>query len=98
MEGNKALIPSLFFSQRAARNICHPDEESNESGWKDLGQRGERAAGSGFGLPDPVGVLKGPLRDYETGTGFAGAKLSRGQKPSPAARDAPVVRMTNESR
>ena len=30
----------------------------------------------------------------ETGTGFAGAKLSGGQRPSPAARVARFVRMT----
>jgi hypothetical protein len=34
--------------ERRERNFCHPDEASNASGWKDLGQRGVSAAGSGF--------------------------------------------------
>jgi hypothetical protein len=28
--------------------LCHPDEASNASGWKDLGQLRSREAGSGF--------------------------------------------------
>jgi hypothetical protein len=28
--------------------LCHPDEASNASGWKDLGQLRARQAGSGF--------------------------------------------------
>jgi hypothetical protein len=39
-------------------------------------------------------IRKGALRDFETGTGFAYAKLSGGQKPSPAARVAHFVKMT----
>jgi hypothetical protein len=36
-------------------------------------------------------ISKGALRDFKTGTGFAGAKLS---EILPAARDARFVRMT----
>jgi len=63
--------------------LCHPDEASNASGWKDLGQRGASAAGSGseFCIRQESGSLRtrisdGPLRDLKTGTGFADAKLS----------------------
>src|ERR1700722_6266261 len=42
--------------------------------------------------------LEGPLRDFKTGTGFADAKLSGGQKPAPAARVARFVRMTDGAR
>src|ERR1700722_10944046 len=38
---------------------------------------------------------EGWLRDFKTGTGFAPAKLSGGQKPCPPARVAHSVRMTN---
>jgi hypothetical protein len=38
-------------------------------------------------------ISKGPLRDFKTGAGFAGAKLS---EILPAARAARFVRMTNE--
>src|SRR5271170_6074072 len=76
---------------------CHPDEVSNASGWKDLGQRGVSAAGSGFEfcirLESDHGS-KGPLRDFKTGAGFACAKLSGSQKPCPPVANAPVVRMT----
>jgi hypothetical protein len=75
--------------------LCHPDEASNASGWKDLGQRRASAAGSGFALLLSNQDPKGPLRDFQkTGTGFARAKLSGGQKPYPAARVARSVRMT----
>jgi hypothetical protein len=35
---------------KGARVFCHPDEASDASGRKDLGQRRVSAAGSGFGL------------------------------------------------
>ena len=38
--------------------------------------------------------IAGALRDFETGTGFAYAKLSGSQKPGPPVANAPVVRMT----
>ena len=41
-------------------------------------------------------ISKGALRDFETGTGGAYAPLSGSQKPSPTARDARFVRMTDE--
>jgi hypothetical protein len=63
--------------------------------------KGNRKAGarSGFvgaafesgGCADDIS--KGPLRDFETGTGFAGAKLS---EILPAARVARFVRVTDE--
>jgi hypothetical protein len=39
----------LVILKKASAGIffCHPDEVSNASGWKDLGQRGASAAGSG---------------------------------------------------
>jgi len=83
---------------RATPSLCHPDEASNASGWKDLGQRGASAAGSGSELLHPIrirpvrdGSNKGPLRDFKTGTGFACAKLS---EILPSARVARFVRMT----
>jgi hypothetical protein len=37
----------------AAIFVCHPDEASNASGRKDLGQRRVSAAGSGFASRHP---------------------------------------------
>jgi hypothetical protein len=34
--------------------ICHPDEASDASGWKDLGQLRASGAGSGFESPHPI--------------------------------------------
>jgi hypothetical protein len=66
---------------------CHPDEASNASGRKDLGQLRASEAGSGFESLHPLRMAdayatttddngEGPLRDFRTGTGFACAKLS----------------------
>jgi hypothetical protein len=70
------------------------------------GQRRASAAGSGSASPQSNenaartrdNLNKGPLRDLKTGTRFADAKLSGGQKPVPAARDARFVRMTDAAR
>ena len=70
-------------------------ERANASGWKDLGQRGVSAAGSGSELLHPK---KDRFAISETGTGFAFAKLSGSQKPCPPVASAPVVRMTQEAR
>jgi len=71
--------------------LCHPDEASNASGRKDLGQRGVSAAGSGFALLLSTEITKEHCAISKTGTGFAGAKLS---EILPAARVARFVRMT----
>jgi len=67
-------------------------ERANASGWKDLGQRGVSAAGSGSELLHPK---KDRFAISETGTGFAFAKLS---EVLPPVASAPVVRMTQEAR
>jgi hypothetical protein len=64
--------------------LCHPDEASNASGRKDLGQRGVSAAGSGSELLHPISIsepgattsAKDRCAISKTGTGFACAKLS----------------------
>ncbi len=83
--------------------VGHPDEASNASGWKDLGQRGASHAVSGSELLRLMRMLEalgerieqGALRDLKTGTGFACAKLS---EILPTARVARFVRMTGVSR
>jgi len=70
--------------------LCHPDEASNASGWKDLGQRGASAAGSGSELLHS-NKNQGRCAISKTGTGFADAKLS---EILPSARVARFVRMT----
>jgi hypothetical protein len=80
-------------------SACHPDEASNASGRKDLGQRGASAAGSGFALllsnENPKACANVATKDRcaisETGTGFACAKLSEVHS---SHRVAQVVRMT----
>jgi hypothetical protein len=93
------MIGSIDRDARAVIFWCHPDKASNASGMKDLGQRRESAAGSGSALPHPMKIRsparhlsKGTLRDFKTGTGFTGAKLS---EILPAARVARFVRMTD---
>ena len=43
---------------RAVSFLCRPDEASNASGWKDLGQRRVSAAGSGSASPHPIRILE----------------------------------------
>ena len=74
-----------------ARCLCHPDEASNASGRKDLGQRGASTAGSGSELLLSNEILKERFAIFRTGTGFAYAKLSEVRS---SLRVAQVVRMT----
>ena len=60
--------------------FCHPDEASNASGWKDLGQRGASAAGSGSALLHPI-RRRDRCAISETGTGFADERELRGNRP-----------------
>jgi hypothetical protein len=39
---------------RSLSFLCHPDEASDASGWKDLGQLRASEAGSGFGSLRPI--------------------------------------------
>ncbi len=60
--------------------FCHPDEASIASGWKDLGQRGASAAGSGSSLLHPI-KIRTAARFQKLLTGFADEGRLRGNRP-----------------
>src|SRR5271154_5120581 len=91
---HEASHASLLLSRRSERRViaCHPDEASIASGWKDLGQRGASAAGSGSEFCIRLRMDRCAIS--KTGTGFADAKLS---EILPSARVARSVRMTQKA-
>ena len=69
-------------------SLVIPNEASNGSANRDLGQRGASAAGSGFELLHPIKfrmlarrISRVPLRDFETGTGSLTPRCPRSFLP-----------------